>query len=482
VRNLAALTMARRPSLTFKHGAGVGGITARALASRGQDPGGRYYWRLDEYLGNGKRTTMWTGWALPDEADRQAAALYADREGARAAREARQREEEARVAERGRTVRDLIERWLAALEAEAKETQDREIEVATADGGTVRLRPRLAGGQDSKRASRSIRSGATVISLGQTSRQIVRLIGDHPVADPDGAQAALEARFLAAAEEGGRRPSQVALDILVSRLFRAYRWGKANGLVTATPKVNGYSIDLRDPTAYCHEKWTPNREELAALLRAVDVVAGPRQRWARPLILLLAGTGIRAGEVVPILICDVDLERGALRLPRRKGGKSAEIALLPAICKELRVWIGDRSPDGLLFPPVCNMPTKDGRERSPEELRVARAAAISKRVATLLRRAAAEAGIEHRVTAHALRRHVSNALFDKMATGAYEDLMGHGSEIQAVSYRHGNIERQREALTEALGGLGAPGPDGGDGGGAAVASLDEARRKKVRAR
>lgn len=471
--------MAKHPTLTHRHGSGVGGITARAVASRGQDAAGRRYWRLDEYLGGGKRATHWSGWATSEVADRRAAAIYADREGARAAREARHQEEQARVAERGRTVGDLLSRWIAAVKAEAKETQDREVAVATADGGTIRLRPRMAsGGRDGKRATRAIRSGATVISLGQTARQIVRLIGDRPVTDPDGAQEALQAAFLKSAAARGCRPSQVALNILASRLYRAYRWGKANGLVTAVPKINGYSVNYRDPAAYSHEKWTPNREELAALLRAVDAVAGPRQRWARPLILLLAGTGIRAGEVVPILIRDVNLDRGILRLPRRKGGESAEIALLPAVCKELRAWIGNRPPDALLFPPVVNMPTKDGRERKPDEVRVARASAVSRRVGTLLRRAAEHAGINHRITAHSLRRYVSNAVFDTMASGAYEDLMSHSKEVAADSYRHAHIDRQREALEAALGDLEAPTPDG-DGDGAPIASLDEARRKKV---
>lgn len=473
--------MAKRPSLSFKHGRGVGGVTARAVTSRGQDADGRWYWRMDEYLGHGKRATVWTGWAQPDDADRRAAGLYADREAAQAAREERRRQEQVRVKEKGRTVKHLVERWMAAVEVEARETRDSEVAVNTADGGTVRLRPRLGSqARDGRRASRAIRSVATLNELRVSAKRIVRLVGKHPVGDPDGAMAALEAGVLAEAEDRGRRPSLLVLDGLVARLHRAYRWGQANGLVSSVPRISGYSVDRRDPSSYALEKWTPTVAGMELLLRALADVASSRQGWARPLVLLLATTGMRIGEVASLRVGDLDLERGFLRLRLRKGGDSAGIALLPLACNELGTWTSGKAPGDLLFPRVL----RRGPPKPPAEERLARGKALSGRVNRLLRQAAEKVGIEHRVTAHSIRRCVCNAVVEKAASNIYSDLIGHSHSVADDSYLNRNADRQRQALADALGDLGANRSDStaetgrGASNVATVTPINEARKRR----
>ncbi|MGE0200790.1 MAG: tyrosine-type recombinase/integrase [Candidatus Melainabacteria bacterium] len=64
----------------------------------------------------------------------------------------------------------------------------------------------------------------------------------------------------------------------------------------------------------------------------------------RALVVLLAGTGLRASECCALTLDDIDLEKQTLIVQRGKGGKSRVLGLTRAVVDALRVYLPDR-PD-----------------------------------------------------------------------------------------------------------------------------------------
>jgi integrase len=83
--------------------------------------------------------------------------------------------------------------------------------------------------------------------------------------------------------------------------------------------------------------------EFENLLKAAK---GDRERC---ILLLLAGAGLRAGELVKIRIDDIDLEECYLHIPHGKGDKRRAVVLLPLVIKALEMYLAGRS-SGWLFP------------------------------------------------------------------------------------------------------------------------------------
>ncbi len=82
--------------------------------------------------------------------------------------------------------------------------------------------------------------------------------------------------------------------------------------------------------------------------RALPAAAADSPR-ARALIGLLAGNGLRIGEVLATDVADLDIERGhrVLRIIR-KGGKRATVPLAPSVVDALDAYLARRA-DGPLF-------------------------------------------------------------------------------------------------------------------------------------
>ena len=419
----------RRKPTPIKRGDGVGGVTMRAV--RGPDDEGRWYWRIDTYVGAGVREGLGSGWFSVADAKVEGSRVHGDLEARRAAREAEAADAERKQAEQGRTIADLMAAWTETMAAEAKESIDRPVQPGEAAGHGLRLRrktARTSAAGDSTRATRGIRAERTVVVNRRTAEAITRLIGSRPVSDANGAAEALEAEYL---RQVVGKPAVTTLHLYQSTLRRAYVWARANRLVREVPQIVGYEFDPVLDTK--REKWTPNREELARLLQATRDVAGPRRRWAVPVVSLLAGTGLRVGEAAGLRVGDFDLDSRTVTV-RRKGQSLVTIALSVGVVAAIRPLIDGRPPDELLVP-------ARGDSTSGVPL-------LSNRVAALLRQAAEHAEIPHRVTAHSLRRYASTELFSA-SDGEYRDLMGHRKEVAADTYRAARLEKQREVLEAA---------------------------------
>ena len=413
----------------IKRGGGVGGVTLRA--TRGPNAEGRWYWRGDVYLGGGVREGLGSGWWSTEEANREASRIHADVQARREKRAAQAEQEARRIAERDRTVEDLMTAWANIMEQEARETLDRPTGGMEEGRSALRLRRKRAPEDtagNKKRATRAIRSERTIIVNKRTADAITRLVGRHPVADAKGAAEALEAAYL---DHVRGAPAVTTLNLYLATLRRAYVWGRSNGMVQQVPEIAGYEFDPHRDTKY--EKWTPNREELARLLQAVDAVAGRRRSWARPIVCLLAGTGMRVGEVAALKVGDLDLV-GRTVTVLRKGGDVATLALTDDVVDAMRPLVEGRPAEETVV-----TARSDSRSGVPR---------LSHRVAKLLADAAVHAKIPHRITAHSLRRYASTLLFGA-ADGEYKDLMGHSKKIGDEVYRARRLDQQRAALAEA---------------------------------
>ncbi len=446
----------RKRAQNIKRGKGIGGITAYEIPERGVREDGAVYWRFAEYLGHQRKTTLEAGFHSAEAAEKRASELHATRD------EARKREELVRAAQQGKTVAHLLRRWVAAVEAEAKRTKDLHVAVThDREAPTVRIRRKslARSKEEDRRATRGITSQATVDNLRGGAKLVIRLVGDKPVDDPDGAMDALIDGYVK--ECGGdRRVSHIALEQYTGNILRrAYLWGVANGLCTKAPG-EVVVADREVPADYALPKWTPERDEAAQLLAEVFVAAakggkgrsrieGGRPRlWGPAQVLLTAGSGARPIDLARAKVGGVDLDACCFESVR-KGGKTKLIAFHENVAPVLTAWIAGRADDEPLFPIEARCETKDPDERARRD-----AAAHGRRVTKLLSDAALGAGLVDdagdrvRVTSYSLRRYVVDATVDITPTRVYEDQMGHASAM-TPSYRKKKVHKQRNALQAA---------------------------------
>lgn len=161
--------------------------------------------------------------------------------------------------------------------------------------------------------------------------------------------------------------------------------------------------------------------EVAALLRACGTTAWTDRR-NRALIMLLYRTGLRLSEALALRPCDVDLERGAIRVLRGKGGRARTVGIDPMGAEALSMWITEharmgRSAGEPLFVTASGRAVTQGylRRKLPE-----------------LGRAA---GIHKRLHAHGLRHtHASELRAEGIDIAVIQRQLGHSSLLTTVEY------------------------------------------------
>lgn len=125
------------------------------------------------------------------------------------------------------------------------------------------------------------------------------------------------------------------------------------------------------------------KSEVRALLEACW-----KEKWTDrrnyALIMLLYRTGVRISEALALRPCDVDAERGAIRVLHGKGGKARTVGIDPMGLEVLVDWVEEHGARGH-SPGEPIFVTRSGRAVSQGYLRrklpeIARAAGIYKRV------------------------------------------------------------------------------------------------------
>lgn len=163
------------------------------------------------------------------------------------------------------------------------------------------------------------------------------------------------------------------------------------------------------------------KSEVLSLLEACG-----QEKWTDrrnyALLVLLWRTGLRISEALALRPCDVDLERGAIRVLQGKGGRARTVGIDGVGLKALREWIDEHasmgySGGGVLFRTKSGLPLSQGylRRKLPE---LARAA-----------------GIHKRVHAHGLRHtHASELRAEGVDIAIIKRQLGHRSLLTTIEY------------------------------------------------
>jgi integrase len=204
-----------------------------------------------------------------------------------------------------------------------------------------------------------------------------------------------------------------------------------------TRRVRGPSSDRRA----IRQLETLTSRELDELLWAVERIA---PQW-RALVVVMARTGMRTGELRALQWRDLDLDSGVIQVRRSmarketygtKTGSPREVPLVAGTVEVLRehreaVQAAGHAVtgQGLVF-----VSWRTGEAFWPSA------------VNRVLRNASSAAGLSVRVTAQVMRRTVNTLLLERTSGEVVRDILGHCSQEMTQRYHHASLASKREAL------------------------------------
>lgn len=149
------------------------------------------------------------------------------------------------------------------------------------------------------------------------------------------------------------------------------------------------------------------------------------------------GTGLRVNEVVSLKIGDIDSQRMTLRVEQGKGQKDRYAMLSPVLLERLRVWWrvaraqGKMLEGGWLFPGLNPVEPLSARQLN-----------------RAIHAAAAEAGIEKRISMHSLRHAFATHLLEqKVDIRLIQVLLGHKKLETTALYAQVATDLLREVVS-----------------------------------
>jgi integrase/recombinase XerC len=194
-------------------------------------------------------------------------------------------------------------------------------------------------------------------------------------------------------------------------------------------------LELEPPPKPQQEADWLTDDEFARLLAAAEHPRRCRKGLAerdRLVLLALVQTSLRRSELIALNWCDVDLESGrpSLLVRQGKGAKPRRQPLAPQLAEELQQLRDERRPTPS-DPVFCGL---EGKRLQPTIL------------AGIITRAAGQAGLEKRVTAHTLRHTAATWLRqqtgDARLVAAY---LGHADLSTVSRYAHVAEDELHEA-------------------------------------
>jgi len=266
----------------------------------------RWYWQAKGPAVGGKRPTLWSGRATPNEVAQVVAGIVVEHGPEPEADVVR----EARVIAAGLTVTGLIDRWWAHVQA----TPDKYAE----------------------NTRRNYQGQAT---------RLISDLGGYRLAE---LRPAMLERYHSMRIAQGTRKGTVDLTLRVLRT--AWNWGLRNKLHTeAWPKP---SIRLRDRSV----RERPTMDEVAQVLAIMRKDAPP---WCYRLARVVGHTGMRVSECWGLLVGDVEIDRmhrqvvgGCLQIREGEGVAKTgarQVFISPALAEEVAGWLPDRARDERLI-------------------------------------------------------------------------------------------------------------------------------------
>lgn len=210
-----------------------------------------------------------------------------------------------------------------------------------------------------------------------------------------------------------------------------------NFLVEAGDLAKNPLAGMSSPRQPRHQPRVLGYDEVLALLRVPDTSTAQGQR-NRAILELLYGSGIRLGELEGLNLDDLDLTQRQVRVLGKGNkerialfGSPAEIALRQYMVDGRRQLANDSSGAALFL-------NRFGR-------RMGRVSIIR-----MLARCATLAGIERKVTPHALRHSFATHLVDEgVDIRIIQELLGHESPTTTQRYTHVSQARLHEVVRRA---------------------------------
>jgi integrase/recombinase XerD len=272
----------------------------------------------------------------------------------------------------------------------------------------------------------------TLASYRRDLRRYLTHLGSREVLAPERVVEADVSSFLVALREGDEEHPPLAANsaaraVVAVRGF--HRFLLREGLVTvdAARGVRPPSPAKRLPKAI-------SVDEVEALLAAAGADDTPRALRDRALLELLYGCGARISEAVGLDVDEIDMESGTVRLV----GKGSKERVVP---------VGSYAREAVSAYLVRGRPTlAEAGSGSPALFLNARGGRLSRQSAwTVLRAAAARAGVRREVSPHTLRHSFATHLLDGGAdVRVVQELLGHASVTTTQVYTLVTVERLRE--------------------------------------
>lgn len=216
-------------------------------------------------------------------------------------------------------------------------------------------------------------------------------------------QREVESYLVHLAEERGLAWNTRSLIVNALRFFYGTTLGR---------KEIGFSIPRPKAPALLPE--ILSREEVARIL------AKPRHRKHRLLLMTSYAAGLRVSELVTLRVTDIDSDRRTIRVEQGKGGRDRYTLLSPRLLEELRAYWREAQPRSWLFP--------SEREDGPVSISC---------VQRVYGRAKREAGVHKRGGVHALRHAFATHLLESGTDlHTIQRLLGHRYLGTTMRYFH----------------------------------------------
>ncbi|HRI57327.1 MAG TPA: tyrosine recombinase XerC [Anaerolineae bacterium] len=237
-------------------------------------------------------------------------------------------------------------------------------------------------------------------------------------------------RWLAELHAGGYVPASIARRL--SEVRACCTFLVREGILPHNPLAT-----VSSPKQGQHQPRVLSYDEVLAILRAIDL-ATPQGQRDRAIIELFYGSGIRLGELEMLDLRHIDLaRREALVLGK---GDKERIALFGSVAEAvLKLYLQQGRP-------------KLATEETDSALFLNRFGQRLRRVSIIrmLDRYARQAGIERKVTPHALRHSFATHLVDEgVDIRLIQELLGHASPATTQRYTHISQARLHEVVQQA---------------------------------
>jgi integrase/recombinase XerD len=287
----------------------------------------------------------------------------------------------------------------------------------------------------------------TLTSYRRDLRRYADFLGGVEGVERDGLAAVTEhdvAAFLAALRHGDEQHQPLS-STSAARTIVAVRGLHKFAVREGTVETDAAGA-VRPPTASRRLPKAIPFEDVERLLKGVGAGGTPRELRDRALLELLYGTGARISEAVGLAVDDVDFDAGVVRL-LGKGSKERIVPVGSFARDALRNYLDHGRP-------VLLAGAASTARRQPTQGAIfvnVRGGRLSRQSAwTVLRTAAARAGLDGAISPHTLRHSFATHLLDGGAdVRVVQELMGHASVTTTQIYTLVTVDRLREVYASA---------------------------------